>query len=97
MFYSTQAYRIEPLVNPLYSQIKPVKIDSAGSKPTQKSKDLAEGPRPCDSPPTSRGWFNMVASSVIKGLGSSPSPTEPTRLPENKVTHILILYIYGEY
>lgn len=87
----TQAYRIEPLINSLYSQIKPVKVDSAGSKPSQKSKGMAEGPRPEEStPPAARsgsGWFNM-ASSVIKGFSSSGTTTnndQATKLADNKV------------
>ena len=40
-----QAYRLEPLVNEAYANIRPVKMDSAGSKPSKTALDHAEGPK----------------------------------------------------
>ena len=78
------AYRMEPLINPLYSQIKPVKMDSAGSKPSHKSKELAEGPR--QDPETqgaSRGsWWNTILSaSVLRTLQVSGNTSEGSTKP----------------
>jgi phospholipase DDHD1 len=74
------AYRMEPLVNPIYAQVKPVKLDSASSKPSKDSVDLAHGPRQEKAPPTqSKGWsFNPFSSSSKK---SEPPPQ--SKLPSS--------------
>ena len=76
-----QAYRLEPLVNSLYSQVKPVKLDSAGSKPSKDMVDLAQGPREEEKTPptTSKGW------SLNSWFSSSSKKAEPppqTKIPE---------------
>ena len=38
-------YRLEPLISEAYASIKPVKVDSAGSKPSKTALDHAEGPK----------------------------------------------------
>jgi phospholipase DDHD1 len=87
------AYRLEPLVNQMYSQVKPVKMDSAGSKPTQKSIDSAGGPRPPEVAPPKTSWWSTqsLISNVLKNVtsnnssngGASPEPTKP--LPQDKL------------
>lgn len=74
------AYRLEPLVNPLYAKIKPVKLDSASSKPSKESVDLAQGPQEeRKPPPPTKSWsFNPFSSSSKK----TESPPQPTKVPD---------------
>ena len=69
---SIQAYRIEPLINPHYAQIKPVKVDSANSKrPSVEAVGHAAGIRDLQSPeekslvsPQTKSWFSSLLGSV---------------------------------
>ena len=73
-----QAYRLEPLINPLYAQIKPVRIDS-GNKISKEAVDHAEGPKTKPPLQTSQGksWFSAL-SIFSSGTGtSSPKKTSP--------------------
>ena len=65
-----QAYRLEPLVNPCYAQVKPVKMCSAKAKISQDMVDLAEGPRTAkemEQPVSGKSWF----SSQLQNMGTS--------------------------
>ena len=71
---SLQAYRLEPLVNHLYANIKPVKVDSAGSKHSKDMVDLAQGPRSEEQlQPQSKGWLDTFSQWMTskKPLSSS--------------------------
>ncbi len=74
-----QAYRLEPLINPIYAQIKPVRIDS-GSKISKDAIDHAEGTRAKPQLQTSQGksWFSSLAlfasNTASKTMRSSPEP-----------------------
>ena len=71
-----QAYRLEPLVNPLYANIKPVKVDSAGSKHSKDMVDLASGPRTQQQlVAQTKGWLDTFSQWVSK---KSPSQTNTT-------------------
>ena len=65
---------MEPLINAVYAQVKPVKIDSASSRPSKDMVDLAEGPREEKT---------AAAKSWSFGLFSSSKKTEPP--PQSKV------------
>ncbi|XP_064389425.1 phospholipase DDHD1-like isoform X1 [Halichondria panicea] len=73
------AYRLEPLINPIYAQIKPVRIDS-GSKISKDAIDHAEGTRAKPQLQTSQGksWFSSLAlfasNTASKTMRSSPEP-----------------------
>ena len=69
-------------MNPLYAKIKPVKLDSASSKPSKESVDLAQGPREEKKPPPqSKGWsFNPFSSSSKK---TEPPPSQPTKASDS--------------
>ncbi len=75
----TQAYRLEPLINPLYAQIKPVRIDS-GSKISKDALDHAEGTKAKPQLQTVQGksWFSSLAlfasNTASKTMRSSPEP-----------------------
>jgi hypothetical protein len=74
------AYRLEPLIHDVYAQVKPVRMDSAGSRPTKDMVDLAEGPREEKTPAASKGWsFGLFSSS--KKTEPAPQP----KVPENVV------------
>ena len=65
---------MEPLVNALYAQVKPVKLDSASSKPSKESVDLAQGPyEEKKPPPVSKGWSFGIFS---KKAEQSPQPAK---------------------
>ena len=67
-------------MNSLYEQIKPVKLDSASSKPSKESVDLAQGPREEQQPPPrSKGWSFGIFSSSKK----SEPPPEPAKVSDN--------------
>lgn len=67
-------------MNPLYAKIKPVKLDSASSKPSKESVDLAQGPQEeRKPPPPTKSWsFNPFSSSSKK----TESPPQPTKVPD---------------
>lgn len=68
---------MEPLVNSRYEQIKPVKLDSSGSKPSKESVDLAQGPREeKEPPPSSKGWSFGIFSSSSKKTEPPPQPAK---------------------
>ena len=78
LFFLTQAYRLEPLVNALYAQVKPVKLDSASSKPSKDMVDLAQGPRQeKEPPPPNKGWFPLFSSS------KKTEPPPQTKVPDS--------------
>lgn len=65
-----QAYRLEPLVNPFYAQVKPVKVSSASSKISQEMVDLAEGPRSekaKENKQSNKSWW----ASQLQNVGQS--------------------------
>ncbi len=82
-----QAYRLEPLINPIYAQVKPVKIDSTSAKPTKEAVDHAEGPKPeAKVPPslaaTKSSWFSGLwpGSSVKKASVEASKPAYPDKV-----------------
>ena len=76
---TAQAYRLEPLVNQLYANVKPVKVDSAGSKHSKDMVDLAEGPRTQEKlQPQSKGWLGTFSQWVSGKNPLSSSPTNTT-------------------
>ena len=73
-----QAYRLEPLVNEAYASIRPVKIDSSGSKPSKTALDHAEGPKsdqvlaaPSDQ---EGGWWMSSLMNIFPGSILKPDP-----------------------
>ncbi|CAI8058120.1 Phospholipase DDHD1 [Geodia barretti] len=74
------AYRLEPLVNSLYAQVKPVKLDSASSKPSKDMVDLAQGPQ-TEKPvaPMNKGWSFPLFSS------KKTEPPPQTKVPDGVV------------
>ena len=65
-----QAYRLEPLINSHYAQVKPVKLCSAKSKISQDMVDHAKGPKPASEKPeqpTGKSWW----SSQLQSVGTS--------------------------
>lgn len=81
-FCLLQAYRLEPLINPLYSQIKPVRIDSS-SKISKEAVDHAEGTRSKPHPPIQqsggKSWFSSLALFASSSVVSKKTSPEPTR------------------
>ena len=87
-----QAYRLEPLVNPLYSQVRPVKVDSAGSKISKEAVDHAEGMRQTKQQPQQqqqKSWWSSSLQNMGQSLismatkkSSSPVMSERTQVPE---------------
>lgn len=90
-----QAYRLEPLINPCYSQVRPVKMCSAKAKISQDMVDLAEGPRTekvLEQPQPGKSWFsnqlqNMGTSLMNLATKKAPvvttdSESERTTVPE---------------
>lgn len=77
-----QAYRLEPLINPIYAQVKPVKIDSAGSKTTKEAVDHAEGPRPESAAAMvtakTSSWFSSLWSGTASSKKAESSKLEST-------------------
>ena len=56
---------MEPLVNKLYSTIKPVKVDSAGSKHSKEMVDMAVGPRTQQQlQQQTKGWLDTFSQWV---------------------------------
>lgn len=71
-------------MSPIYSQVKPVKMDAASNKPTVKSVSLAEGPRTPDPvPSTKSSWTQSFISAVVKTVSSTAE--QPKTLPPDKV------------
>lgn len=72
----------------MYAQVKPVKMDSAGNKPSQKSKNLAEGPKPLE-PVAARNnsWTQSFLTAVMKTVGGSTDSTA-RNLPPDKVREL---------
>lgn len=83
-----QAYRLEPLINPLYAQVKPVKIDSASGKMSKKAKDLAEGPKipEAAAPAKESGWTQSLFSAVMKVTNTSFLESSSKPVPPDKVS-----------
>jgi len=57
----------------VYAQVKPVKVESAGSKPSKEAVDLAEGPKSGEIvPPQTKSWFSSLwGSSTKKSVDTS--------------------------
>uniref|UniRef100_A0A1X7VN80 DDHD domain-containing protein n=1 Tax=Amphimedon queenslandica TaxID=400682 RepID=A0A1X7VN80_AMPQE len=84
------AYRLEPLISPVYAQVKPVKMDTASSKPTQKSMSLAEGPKTPEvtqstKSSSSSSWTQSLISAVVKSVASSNGAETSKSLPPDKI------------
>lgn len=84
----TQAYRIEPLINPFYAQIKPVKVDSA----KRASQDMVDGVSDLRSPeekplfaPQTKSWFSSLVGTIAAvTVGSSKKAiSEESGLPKD--------------
>ena len=86
-----QAYRLEPLIHEGYSQIKPVRVDSASSKPSQEAVGHAGGKLASgqQSKPQaqSKGWFSNLFSSSSSSSSSSSTAKDSakTKPPSDKV------------
>ena len=65
---------MEPLVNELYAQVRPVKLDSAGSKPSKEAVDLAQGP--CEKTPVVSKSSSLF-SSFFSSSKKTAEPTQP--------------------
>ena len=65
---------MEPLINDVYAQVKPVKIDPASSRPSKDMVDLAEGPREENTAAVKKSWSF--------GFFSSAKKTEPPPQPK---------------
>ena len=80
---------MEPLISPIYAQVKPVKMDTASSKPTQKSMSLAEGPKTPEgthnTKSSSSSWTQSLISAV-KTVASNATETSKS-LPPDKVSY----------
>ena len=96
-----QAYRIEPLINQLYAQVKPMKIDSAG-KPSQEALDHADGcvgerrtsASAAHATPvvqSKASWFVSSLTSLLDKATSKKPPPEPGKMPD-KVSDCLCVY-----
>ncbi|XP_019858671.1 PREDICTED: phospholipase DDHD1-like isoform X1 [Amphimedon queenslandica] len=84
------AYRLEPLISPVYAQVKPVKMDTASSKPTQKSMSLAEGPKTPETTQSTKSsssssWTQSLISAVVKSVASSNGAETSKSLPPDKI------------
>ena len=66
-----QAYRLEPLVNEAYANIRPVKMDSASSKPSKTALDHAEGPKSDQKLASQSGQSGSRMSSLISAVTNS--------------------------
>ena len=87
LFTTTQAYRLEPLVNERYTSIKPVKVDSAGSKPSKDMVDLASGPRTQEQlQPQTKGWFDTLSQWFPSKKPSQANSTDGGKPKPDKVT-----------
>ena len=73
---------MEPLINPVYAQIRPVKVDSASSKPSKDAVDLAEGPKAEESPtPQKKSWFSgLWGTSAKKPSVEASKPKYPDKV-----------------
>jgi len=78
------AYRLEPLINPVYAQVKPVKVESAGSKPSKEAVDLAEGPKSGEIvPPQAKSWFSSLWGSSTKKSVDTSKAKYPDKVMDN--------------
>ena len=71
-----QAYRLEPLLSPVYTQVKPVRMDSSGSGVSQNMVDHASGPRTQETTSTKKGGFfsSMFGSRNTSLVAKEPPP-----------------------
>ena len=74
--YPSQAYRLEPLLSQSYKQVKPMKVDSAGSGVSHNMAAHAAGTRMQEGPPTEqkKGFL----ASLLFGRDTKPAVKEPT-------------------
>lgn len=72
----------------MYAQVKPIKIDSASSKPSKKAKDLAEGPKMPEAaaPAKESGWTQSLFSAVMKVASTSFLESSSKPPPPDKVS-----------
>ena len=71
-----QAYRLEPLLSPVYTQVKPVRMDSSGSGVSQNMVDHASGPRTQETTSTKKAGFfsSMFGSRNTSLVAKEPPP-----------------------
>ena len=74
-------------MNHLYANIKPVKVDSAGSKHSKDMVDLAQGPRSQEQLlPPSKGWLDTLSQWVTsKKPASQGNATDGGKPKPDKV------------
>ena len=80
-----QAYRLEPLVNEAYANIRPVKIDSAGSKPSKTALDHAEGPKSDQMLAAPSGQSGSWMSSLINAVTNPKKQAPESKQDKDKV------------
>ena len=85
--YSLQAYRLEPLLSSMYIQVKPVRMDSAGSGVSQNMVDHASGPKSHDNTTVKKtGFFSTLFGGRSSGLAASEPPP-----PDKVCTYLQLL------
>ena len=84
-----QAYRLEPLVNEAYASIRPVKIDSSGSKPSKTALDHAEGPKSDQVLATPSGQSGSWMSSLISAVTNPKKQAPESKQDKDKVCVLL--------
>ena len=83
-----QAYRLEPLIIEAYASIKPVKVDSAGSKPSKTALDHAKGPKTDEKLTAPSGQSGSWMSSLMS-VFTNPAP-EPKQ-DKDKVKYMSVV------
>ena len=83
--WCVQAYRLEPLVNEAYANIRPVKIDSAGSKPSKTALDHAEGPKSDQMLAAPSGQSGSWMSSLINAVTNPKKQAPESKQDKDKV------------
>lgn len=78
-----QAYRLEPLINSLYAQVRPVKLDQASSKISQDAVDHAEGPMTDDTmrekhQQQGKSWWSGMKNSIVNYASSKMTGADTT-------------------
>jgi hypothetical protein len=87
---------LEPLVNKLYSNIKPVKVDSAGSKHSKELVDMAVGPRTQQQlQQQTKGWLDTFSQWVSGKKQATQGNSTDSGKPE-KVSNKNYGMLYGK-